>query len=42
MFAIDRLWEVTRDGNRFLVSVPVEPGVSPFTVELNWQSERRD
>jgi Tol biopolymer transport system component/DNA-binding winged helix-turn-helix (wHTH) protein len=42
MFAIDRLWEATRDGNRFLVSVPVEQGVSPFTVVLNWQSELKN
>lgn len=42
MFAIDRLWEVTRDGNRFLVSVPVEKSVSPFTVVLNWQSELKN
>ena len=42
MFAIDRLWEVTRDGNRFLVNVPVDQGVSPFTVVLNWQSELKN
>ncbi len=42
MFAIGRLWEVTRDGSRFLVSVPVEEGVSPFTVVLNWQSELKN
>jgi Tol biopolymer transport system component/DNA-binding winged helix-turn-helix (wHTH) protein len=42
MFAIDRLWEVTRDGNRFLAGVPVEEGVSPFTVVLNWQSELKN
>lgn len=42
MFAIDRLWEVTGDGNRFLVSVPVEQGMSPFTVVLNWQSELKN
>jgi Tol biopolymer transport system component len=38
LFTSDRLWEVTGDGNRFLVSVPVEQGVPPFTVVLNWQS----
>jgi hypothetical protein len=38
LFHADRLWEVAGDGNRFLVSVPVEQGVPPFTVILNWQS----
>ena len=38
LFSCDRLWEVTGDGNRFLVNVPVEQGVPPFTVVLNWQS----
>ena len=38
LFACDRLWEVAGDGNRFLASVPVEQGVPPFTVILNWQS----
>ena len=38
LFRCDRLWEVTGDGSRFLVSVPVEQGVPPFTVILNGQS----
>jgi hypothetical protein len=38
LFRSDRLWEVTRDGTRFLVSVPVEQGTPPFTVVLNRQS----
>jgi Tol biopolymer transport system component len=42
MFAIDRMYEVAGDGNRFLVSVPVEQGASPFTVVLNWQSELKN
>jgi len=42
LFRSDRLWEVTGDGNRFLVSVPVEQGTPPFTVVLNWQSELKD
>jgi hypothetical protein len=32
-------WDVTGDGNRFLVGLPVDQGVPPFTVILNWQSE---
>jgi Tol biopolymer transport system component len=38
LFRSDRLWTVTGDGNRFLVSVPVDQGKPPFTVVLNWQS----
>jgi eukaryotic-like serine/threonine-protein kinase len=34
-------WNSSSDGNRFLVSLPVEQGVPPFTVVLNWQAERR-
>ena len=30
-------WDATRDGNRFLVSVPVGKP-SPYTVVLNWQA----
>ncbi len=41
LFACDALWEVTGDGNRFLVSVPVEKGLPPFTVVLNWQAALR-
>jgi dipeptidyl aminopeptidase/acylaminoacyl peptidase len=32
-------WDVTGDGKRFLVGLPVAQGVPPFTVVLNWQSE---
>ena len=32
-------WDATADGNQFLVGVPVEQGVPPFTVVLNWQTE---
>ena len=34
-----QMWDVTTDGNRFLVQVPVQQGVAPFTVVLNWQAE---
>jgi hypothetical protein len=31
-------WDVSADGKRFLVAVPVsENGLAPFTVVLNWQ-----
>ena len=31
-------WDVTADGTRFLVAVPVEQtDQAPFTVVLNWQ-----
>ncbi len=32
-------WDVASDGNSFLVSVPVEQTVPPFTVVLNWTAE---
>jgi hypothetical protein len=32
-------WDATGDGNRFLVGLPVDQGVPPFTVVLNWQAE---
>jgi eukaryotic-like serine/threonine-protein kinase len=32
-------WDATADGNRFLVGLPAEQGVPPFTVVLNWQNE---
>jgi Tol biopolymer transport system component/DNA-binding winged helix-turn-helix (wHTH) protein len=32
-------WDVTGDGNRFLVGLPVDQGEPSFTVVLNWQSE---
>ncbi|MEO8132186.1 MAG: hypothetical protein ABI822_34135, partial [Bryobacteraceae bacterium] len=38
LFKTGWLWEATGDGNRFLVDVPVEHGVPPFTVVLNWQT----
>jgi Tol biopolymer transport system component len=32
------LWDVTRDGQRFLVALPITPtGSEPVTVVLNWQ-----
>ena len=34
-------WDATGDGSRFLVGVPIEQGVPPFTVVLNWQTESR-
>jgi hypothetical protein len=35
-------YDVTPDGNRFLLAVPVEsPGVQPFVVVLNWLEELR-
>jgi eukaryotic-like serine/threonine-protein kinase len=34
-------WDATSDGNRFLVGLPVDQGVPPFTVVLNWQNESR-
>jgi Tol biopolymer transport system component len=34
-----RWWDSSSDGNRFLVSLPVDQGVPPFTVVLNWQAE---
>jgi Tol biopolymer transport system component/DNA-binding winged helix-turn-helix (wHTH) protein len=30
-------WDVTPDGNQFLIGVPVEQPVPPFTVVVNWQ-----
>ena len=31
-------WDVTADGRRFLVAVPLEQSAqAPFTVVLNWQ-----
>ncbi len=32
-------WDASGDGNRFLVSLPLDQGVPPFTVVLNWQAE---
>jgi eukaryotic-like serine/threonine-protein kinase len=32
-------WDSSSNGNRFLVSLPVDQGVPPFTVVLNWQAE---
>ena len=32
-------WDVTRDGNRFLIGVPVEQPPPPFTVVVNWQAD---
>ena len=35
-------YDVTRDGQRFLVSVPVDPGTpKPITVVLNWAENLR-
>ena len=35
-------WDVTADGKRFLVGVPVAGGVqAPFTVVLNWTTGLR-
>ena len=34
-------WDATSDGDRFLVGVPVEQSVPPFTVVLNWQAETK-
>jgi hypothetical protein len=31
-------WDVTADGSRFVVEVPVQREVAPFTVVLNWQA----
>ena len=32
-------WDTTGDGSRFLVGLPVDQDVPPFTVVLNWQAE---
>jgi eukaryotic-like serine/threonine-protein kinase len=32
------LWDVTADGKRLLVAVPVQSSQAPFTVVLNWQA----
>jgi hypothetical protein len=32
-------WDATGDGTRFLVGLPVDQDVPPFTVVLNWQAE---
>jgi hypothetical protein len=32
-------WDAAGDGERFLVGVPIEQPVPPFTVVLNWQAE---
>jgi Tol biopolymer transport system component len=38
--ALTTTWDVTADGSRFLVAVPVEQRTqTPFTVVLNWQEE---
>jgi hypothetical protein len=34
------LWDVTRDGQRFLVTMPtIEGGRAPINVLLNWSPE---
>jgi serine/threonine protein kinase/Tol biopolymer transport system component len=38
-FAAFPVWDVTRDGNRFLLAIPTpETSPSPFTIILNWMA----
>ncbi len=41
LFHLAGKWDAAGAGDRFLVSVPVEPDVPPFTVVLNWQEESK-
>jgi hypothetical protein len=36
--AFGRAYEISRDGQRFLVATPANPGGTAITVVLNWQT----
>jgi hypothetical protein len=35
----ERRWDLTRDGQKFLINTSSGDAVAPITVVLNWQSE---